>query len=111
MLIFSVGWAGRLQPVEWPTVSDPATIRREASVLCAHEGGWRELNPAQYPPAMTRLHPASISVSGERVYIGLVPVPGGARFHGYYVWPSAEDRPDGGIAREENRRDERASQQ
>ena len=101
MLILSGG--GRFGATEWPTIADPAALRREASVLCKHEGGWRELQPSEYPPAMTKLYPASIEVSGERIYIGLVPVPGGARFRGYYVWPDTTARADGGIAREESR--------
>ena len=96
-----LGWNG-VRRAEWPPITDPAALRREAGVLCRDGGGWRELQPAQYPPAMTRLHPASIQVSGERVYVGLVPVPGGARFHGYYIWPDTVKRPDGGIEREES---------
>ena len=88
---------------EWPPITDPAALRREAAALCRGEGGWRELQPAQYPPAMSALHPASISVSGGRVYLALAP---GAyskhRYHGYYVWPERVDRPDSGISREES---------
>ena len=96
-------WQGGRSRVEWPPITDQAAIRKEAATLCQGAGGWRELQPAEYPPVMTRvLHPASISVSRERVYVALVPVPGGKRFHGYSVWPATVERPDGGITREES---------
>ena len=96
-------WRGSQGLAEWPPITDPTALRREAATLCKDAGGWRELQPAEYPPAMTRLlHPASISVSSERVYVALVPVPGRRRFHGYYIWPDTTERPDGGIAREES---------
>lgn len=101
------GWCartlGKFGAVEWPPVADPAALRREGTALCRGAGGWHELQPAQYPPAVTALHPASVSMSGERMYVELVPVAGGrTRFHGYSVWPGTADRADGGITREES---------
>ena len=96
-------WSGGFGRAEWPPITDRAALRREAAALCREGGGWHELQPAQYPPAMVALHPQSINVSGERVYVALVPVPGGrTRFHGYYIWPDTVDRADGGITREES---------
>ena len=97
------GWLLHLGGSEWPSIKDPAALRREAAGLCREGGGWRELQPAQYPPGMAGLHPASIKVSGERVYLELVP--GAAskhRYHGYSVWPDTVARADGGITREES---------
>ena len=87
---------------EWPPITDPASLRREATKLCQDSAGWHELQPAQYPPAMLALHPASIRVSGERVYVALVPGARSHRFHGYYIWPDTASRADGGIEREES---------
>ena len=96
----NLGLTGR---VDWPPITDPAALRREATALCQGGGGWRELQPAEYPPAMTALHPASISISSERVYVALVPGAGGRqRYHGYYIWPDRVNRADGGIVREES---------
>ena len=86
----------------WPTITNPAALRREAATLCRREMGWRELQPTEYPPAMLKLRPQSISVSGERVYVALVPVHGGKRFHGYYIWPDTTVRSGGGIEQEES---------
>ena len=86
---------------EWPPILDPVGLRRAATALCRGAGGWRELQPVEYPAALVALHPASISVSRERVYVALVPG-GRTRFHGYYIWPDTVDRPDGGVTREES---------
>ena len=105
MLAVGAGLArwGQGGQAEWPPIADPAGVRRAATILCRGAGGWRELQPSEYPAALVALHPASVSVSRERVYVALVPTPGGrTRFHGYFVWPETADRPDGGIEREES---------
>ncbi len=96
-----LGGPGR---AEWPPITNPAALRREATALCRAGGGWRELQPAEYPPNMAALlHPASIKVSGERVYVELVPASQSKhRYHGYSIWPDSAPRADGGIVREES---------
>lgn len=96
-----LGGRGR---AEWPRITNPAALRREATALCRDGGGWRELQPVEYPPTMAAaLHPASIKVSGERVYVELVPGSRSKhRYHGYSIWPDSVPREDGGIVREES---------
>ena len=95
-------WSGS-DDAEWPRVVDPAAARRAATILCQDAGGWRELQPAEWPEALVALRPASISVSHERLYVALVPVSGGkTQFHGYYVWPDTAVRPGSGVEREES---------
>lgn len=82
---------------QWPTISDPAGLRREAAILYRGKYLQNEVPRSDWTEQITALHPHRVRTNGETVTVVLAS--GTSQAWGFEIWPEGVQRPDAGIAR------------